>query len=210
MRPELALLLPAAFALLSCRARPQPQPAPPYPPPAYGAAHGHAPYGHAPYGYAPYGYSPYGHGAPQGTSGLPPAPPQPARSHPPAAATSAPPRAPQVRWYGADHQLESGLGAAAAEQRGKASYYADSLAGNATASGEIYDPERMSAAHRSLPFGTIVDVVRSDGRWVRVRINDRGPFVTGRVIDLSRRAAELLGMVQAGVVDVSLFVVTRR
>jgi rare lipoprotein A len=87
---------------------------------------------------------------------------------------------------------------------GKASYYADSLAGNATASGEPYDPAAFTAAHRSLPFGTWVDVVRRDGRWVRVRINDRGPFTKGRVIDLSRRAAEAIGMIRAGVVDVTL------
>jgi rare lipoprotein A len=90
---------------------------------------------------------------------------------------------------------------------GQASYYADSLAGNATASGEPYAPAALTAAHRKLPFGTVVDVVRDDGRAVRVRINDRGPFVSGRVIDLSRAAAEQLGMMRAGVVPVRLYVV---
>ena len=89
-------------------------------------------------------------------------------------------------------------------ERGAASYYADSLAGHPTASGEPYDPAAFTAAHRTLPFGTWVEVVRKDGRRVRVRINDRGPFKAGRVIDVSRAAAEALGMVKAGVVDVEL------
>jgi rare lipoprotein A len=65
----------------------------------------------------------------------------------------------------------------------------------------------MTAAHRSLPFGTIVEVAREDGRKVEVRINDRGPFKRGRVIDLSRRAAEQLGMMREGVVAVVVRVV---
>ncbi len=93
---------------------------------------------------------------------------------------------------------------------GKASYYADSLAGNRTANGEVYDPKMLTAAHRKLPFGTVVDVTRSDTRaTVRVRINDRGPFARGRVIDLSRRAAETIGMIRAGVVNVELRIVAR-
>lgn len=92
-------------------------------------------------------------------------------------------------------------------QKGRASYYADSLAGNKTASGEPYDPKAMTAAHRTLPFGAWV-VVRSGERSVKVRINDRGPFGgNGRIIDLSRAAAEELGMMKAGVVDVTLTVV---
>lgn len=90
-------------------------------------------------------------------------------------------------------------------QSGRASYYSDKLAGRKTANGERYDPRALTAAHRTLPFGTVVVVRRSDGRSVRVRINDRGPFGdNGRVIDLSRRAAEELGMMRAGVVDVTL------
>ncbi|MBW2454068.1 MAG: septal ring lytic transglycosylase RlpA family protein [Deltaproteobacteria bacterium] len=93
-------------------------------------------------------------------------------------------------------------------ETGKASYIADSLAGNATASGERYDPQAFTAAHRKLPFGTIVDVTTRDhSRRVRVRINDRGPFVAGRVIDLSRAAAEQLDMIHAGVVDVNIYLV---
>jgi rare lipoprotein A len=95
----------------------------------------------------------------------------------------------------------------AEEERGKASYYSDKLAGRSTASGEPYKPAGMTAAHRTLPFGTVVEVRREDGRRVEVRINDRGPFTRGRVIDLSRRAAEELGMIREGVVDVIVRVI---
>jgi len=86
------------------------------------------------------------------------------------------------------------------EETGLATYYASSLAGRRTASGERYDPSQLTAAHRRLPFGTLVEVRRRDGkRSVVVRINDRGPFSgPNRVIDLSRRAAEALGIVGAG------------
>lgn len=94
-------------------------------------------------------------------------------------------------------------------QKGLATYYADSLAGNKTASGERYDPSALTAAHRTLPFGTVVDVARNDGRSVRVRINDRGPFAgKKRVIDLSRKAAEEIGMIRDGVVSVTITVVS--
>ncbi|WP_437879076.1 septal ring lytic transglycosylase RlpA family protein [Sorangium sp. So ce513] len=89
-------------------------------------------------------------------------------------------------------------------QRGRATYYADKFTGRATASGERYNPRALTAAHRTLPFGAIVDVVRRDGRRVRVRINDRGPFKRGRVIDLSRRAAEKIGLIKEGIADVTL------
>ena len=86
------------------------------------------------------------------------------------------------------------------EETGLATYYASSLAGRRTASGERYDPSQLTAAHRRLPFGTLVEVRRRDGkRSVVVRINDRGPYAgNNRVIDLSRRAAEALGIVHAG------------
>lgn len=88
---------------------------------------------------------------------------------------------------------------------GFASYYADRLQGRRTASGERYDRQAFTAAHRRLAFGTRVKVMRLDnGRSVTVRINDRGPFVKGRVIDLSRAAAEALGMLRAGVVKVRI------
>ena len=93
-----------------------------------------------------------------------------------------------------------------ATQEGKATFYSDSLAGNRTANGETYDPQELTAAHRTLPFGTVVRVTRLDGeRSVEVRINDRGPFGRrDRIIDLSRAAAEALDMIHAGVVSVRL------
>ena len=93
-------------------------------------------------------------------------------------------------------------------EKGEASYYADSLHGNPTASGEPYDRNALTAAHRTLPFGTEV-VVRNlvNGKSVRVLINDRGPFVAGRIVDLSYRAAELLDFLREGVVEVRLEIV---
>jgi peptidoglycan lytic transglycosylase len=76
-----------------------------------------------------------------------------------------------------------------------ASYYGQELAGRRTASGERFNPSAMTAAHRTLPFGTRVRVTNSrNGRSVIVRINDRGPFVKGRAIDLSHGAARAIGM----------------
>jgi rare lipoprotein A len=91
------------------------------------------------------------------------------------------------------------------EETGIASYYSSRLAGRRTASGERYDPHLLTAAHRQLPFGTLVEVRRRDGRRsVIVRINDRGPYVDNRVIDLSLRAAEALGIVHAGKAPVEI------
>jgi rare lipoprotein A len=84
---------------------------------------------------------------------------------------------------------------------GDATYYADSLAGRPTASGEAYDPGAMTAAARAFPMGSTVRVVWGE-RAVTVRVNDRGPFRRGGVVDLSRAAAESLGMVRAGRVAV--------
>jgi len=90
-----------------------------------------------------------------------------------------------------------------ATETGKASYYGDRHHGRKTASGERFDQHALTAAHRSLPFGTRVRVTNlSNERSVVVRINDRGPFVRGRIIDVSRAAAERLGMLRAGVVPV--------
>ncbi|WP_224484757.1 septal ring lytic transglycosylase RlpA family protein [Robertkochia aurantiaca] len=94
-------------------------------------------------------------------------------------------------------------------EEGMASYYSDSLAGNPTASGEIYDPEKMTAAHPSLDFGTEVEVTNlSNNRSVVVRINDRGPYVKNRIIDLSKAAARELGIIDKGVARVHLLVVS--
>ena len=94
-------------------------------------------------------------------------------------------------------------------QVGVASYYSDSLAGETTANGESYDPGALTAAHRTLPFGTRVAVRRIDNdRSVIVRINDRGPFAHGRIIDLSRAAAAALQMLRAGITRVELEVLS--
>jgi rare lipoprotein A len=87
---------------------------------------------------------------------------------------------------------------------GDSSYYHDSLAGNPTASGEPYDPRLFTGAHRTLPLGTIVRIIRVDTkRFVTIRINDRGPFGRRkRIVDLSRAAAEQLAMIRAGVTRV--------
>jgi rare lipoprotein A len=88
---------------------------------------------------------------------------------------------------------------------GVASYYAHKYHGRPTASGERFDMHDLTAAHRTLPFGTRVRVTNvTNGRSVVVRINDRGPFVKGRVIDLSLAAAEQLDMVTAGLAEVEM------
>ena len=90
-------------------------------------------------------------------------------------------------------------------ETGIASWYGPGFDGNYTANGEIYDMNGISAAHKTLPFGTVVRVVElSTGRSVVVRINDRGPFVEGRIIDLSKGAAEELGIVNKGITEVGL------
>lgn len=88
---------------------------------------------------------------------------------------------------------------------GKASFYADSLAGNKTASGDIYDPERFMAAHKTLPFGTIVKVTNvSNGKWVKVVIQDRGPYAENRLIDLSKSSFEALDNLSKGLINVEI------
>ena len=91
---------------------------------------------------------------------------------------------------------------------GIASWYGPGFQGNRTANGEIYDMNGISAAHKTLPFGTIVRVIDLEtGRSVVVRINDRGPFIEGRIIDLSKGAAEKLGIVERGITRVGLRIV---
>lgn len=91
----------------------------------------------------------------------------------------------------------------AKQDEGLASYYASALAGRPTASGEPYDHGRLTCAHRRFAFGTRLKVTNlHNGRSVVVVVNDRGPFVRGRVVDVSLAAARELGMVEAGVVPV--------
>lgn len=95
-------------------------------------------------------------------------------------------------------------------ERGEATYYGNSLAGYLTANGDRYDPGQLTAAHKHLPFGSVVRVTREDtGASVIVRINDRGPFGSAsRIIDVSYSAAQALDMIRAGVVPVRLEVLT--
>ena len=95
-------------------------------------------------------------------------------------------------------------------QVGIASWYGPGFHGKTTANGEPYDMYAFTAAHKTLPFGTVVRVVDLDtGRSVVVRINDRGPFVPGRIIDLSYAAAEALGILDRGTARVGLVVLRR-
>jgi rare lipoprotein A len=90
-------------------------------------------------------------------------------------------------------------------QQGVASWYGQSHHGRRTASGEPYDMNDMTAAHRTLPFGTVVRVTRlDDGRAVKVRINDRGPHVANRIIDLSAQAARDIGITNNGTARVKI------
>lgn len=120
---------------------------------------------------------------------------QPEVASPPAAQTE-PPADEKYRLTGEDaRELE----------RGHASWYGPRFHGRLTANGERYDKYALTAAHKTLPFGTVVRVRSlALGREVDVRINDRGPFAPGRVIDVSQAAAEALGLTAAGVAEVSL------
>ena len=90
-------------------------------------------------------------------------------------------------------------------ETGMASYYSESYNGKKTANGEIYRSSDYTAAHKTLPFGTKVKVTNlNNGKSVKVRVNDRGPFIAGRIIDLTRTAAQKLDMVTAGVVKVKI------
>ncbi len=97
------------------------------------------------------------------------------------------------------------------QKRGTASYYADKYVGRTTANGEVFDQSALTAAHRTLPFGTRVRAIRVDGPRrpsVVVRINDRGPFKGNRIIDLSKSAARRLRMLPDGLAEVQLEVVS--
>lgn len=90
-------------------------------------------------------------------------------------------------------------------QQGRASWYGNFHQGQKTANGEIYDMNQLTAAHRSLPFGSVVRVTNlQSGQSVKVRINDRGPRIKNRVIDLSASAARQLGMTERGIAQVKI------
>src|SRR5215212_9395494 len=89
------------------------------------------------------------------------------------------------------------------DETGTASWYGPGFDGRPTADGEIYDMNQMTAAHKTLPLPSVVEVSNlQNGRAVRLRVNDRGPFVGDRLIDVSRRAAQLLGFVNSGMAPV--------
>ncbi len=139
----------------------------------------------------------------------PAAPPVPAASRPAARAPVPPeladPASPPAT-AADENKLLAGEELKTLEQ-GQASWYGPRFHGRRTASGERYDMHAFTAAHKTLPFGTLVRVRSlATGREVDVRITDRGPFSRGRVIDLSRAAAEALGMLSLGVKDVLLLV----
>ena len=93
--------------------------------------------------------------------------------------------------------------AAVSSTEGYASWYGPGFAGRKTANGEIFDPSKLTCAHRKLAFGTRVRVTNLDnGKQVVVRVNDRGPYARGRIIDLSHEAAKRIGMVEKGHVKV--------
>jgi rare lipoprotein A len=101
--------------------------------------------------------------------------------------------------------LTASAGIPGLRMRGIASYYGPGFQGKLTASGETFDMNAMTCAHLTLPFGTVLRVTNlGNDREVVVRVNDRGPYVGGRIIDLSRRAADELGMMETGTAEVVL------
>lgn len=101
-----------------------------------------------------------------------------------------------------------GLSSRSIVETGKASYYADKFHGRKTTSGELYDKSKYTAAHKTLPFNTIVKITsKKDSKSVIVRINDRGPHIKKRIIDLSRVAAEKIGLIRLGETMVILKVI---
>jgi rare lipoprotein A len=103
-------------------------------------------------------------------------------------------------------QFDAGI-----KDRGVASWYGEQFHGRQAANGEIFDMDALTAAHRTMPLGSIIRVVNlANGKYLHVRITDRGPYVNGRILDLSRRAAVLLGMEQEGTTHVQIEIVGQR
>ncbi|HVM12844.1 MAG TPA: septal ring lytic transglycosylase RlpA family protein [Egibacteraceae bacterium] len=137
-----------------------------------------------------------------GTAAPPKATPSPAASAPAAGRSSKPAPSPSGR---STPQAQPAAPPTGNSQEGKASKYAARFTGEPTASGELFDPDALTAAHRTLPMGTRVTVTNvGNGKSVTVRINDRGPFVEGRIIDLSQAAFAQIGPRGAGLIDVRI------
>ncbi len=102
----------------------------------------------------------------------------------------------------------SAFGQAGAEEIGKVSYYSDKFQGKITASGQLYDKDELTAAHKTLPFGTLLRVTNlKTGNSAIVRINDRGPYAKGRILDVSRAAAEGLDLIRSGEIEAKLEII---
>ena len=110
---------------------------------------------------------------------------------------------------GSSHSVSKGTkGTKGSIQSGLGSYYADKFNGRPTASGSTYRPNQMTAAHNTLPFGTLIRVTNTrNGRSVDVTVTDRGPHTKGYIVDVSHRAAVQLGIIEAGVVPVQVTVI---
>lgn len=97
-----------------------------------------------------------------------------------------------------------------AQEFGIATYYSDDFHGRKTAYGDVYDKDELTAAHKKHPYGTILRITRLDNKKsVTVRVNDKGPYIKGRVVDVSKKAAERLGLTEDGVAEVKVEVVSR-
>ena len=132
------------------------------------------------------------------TSSRPTAPRQKNGNHPPAESPAAE----------KDDSPASQVDRSGAFQIGKASYYGHKFNGRPTASGEIFDMNGISAAHRELPLGTYIRVTHmGNGRSLVLKVNDRGPFIDGRILDLSLGAAKRLDMIEEGVAEVKIEIV---
>jgi peptidoglycan lytic transglycosylase len=111
-------------------------------------------------------------------------------------------------WASPSHKEHTQVNRSGAAQVGKASWYGRWHAGRLTANGERFNPQAMTCAHRTLPLGSVVKVTNvASGKEVALAVNDRGPYVKGRIVDLSERAARELGVEDQGVMTVRLEVI---
>ena len=118
------------------------------------------------------------------------------------------PKATPIQPATTDDEMPDLIGSVKPHQVGLSSYYAHKFHGRPTASGEIFDMNALSAAHRELPLGTVIRVTHlGNGKSVTVKVNDRGPFIDGRILDLSLGAARRLDMVEEGVAKVMIEIV---
>ena len=128
---------------------------------------------------------------------------------PAAAPAAAPATAPAAAPAATTPAAPAAVAAPAGAEKGRLAWYGRKFAGRRTASGEAYNPDAMTMAHKTLPFGTVVEVTNlANGKKAKLRVNDRGPTQADRVGDVSLAAARALGMTKAGVVEASIVVVS--